>query len=136
MIYNSLNNGLFRDKLKMGEVSSLFKSEDPFIKKNYRPITVLLAISKVYERIIIDQIISFMEPVISIHHCGFCKGYSTQHALMRFVEKCREILYKIGHAGALLMDFCKAFDCLDHDLRIVKLQTYGFSKSALALINS
>ena len=54
LINNSLNTGVFPDKLKMGEVSSFFKNEDPFNKKNYRPITVLPAVSKVYERIIQD----------------------------------------------------------------------------------
>ena len=83
LINNSLNTGVFPDELKMGEISSLFKSEDSL--KNYRPITVLPAVSKVYERIIQDQIIPFMEPVMSIYLCGFRKGYSTQHALMRLI---------------------------------------------------
>ena len=75
-----------------------------------------------------------MEPVMSVYLCGFRKGYSTQHALMRLIEKCREFLDKHGHAGALLMDLSKAFDCLDHDLLIAKLHAYGFGRSALALI--
>ena len=66
LINNSLNTGVFPDELKMGEISSLFKSEDSFIKKNYTPITVLPAVSKVYERSIQDQIIPFMEPVTYI----------------------------------------------------------------------
>ena len=82
LINNSLITGVFPDELKMGEISSLFKSEDSFIKKNYRPITVLPAVSEVYERIMQDQIIPFMEPLMSIYLCGFRKGYSTQHALM------------------------------------------------------
>ena len=136
LINSSLNNSVFPSTLKMGEVSSLLKSKDPFIKKNYRPIIVLPEVSKVYERIMQDQIISFMEPVISIYLCGFRKGYSTQHALMRLIEKCKETLDKNGHAGALLMDLSKAFDCLDHDLLIAKLHAYGFSRAALALIYS
>ena len=135
LINNSLNTGVFPDKLKMGKVSSLFKNEDPFTKKNYRPITVLPAVSKVYERIIQDQIIPFMEPVMSMYLCGFCKGYSTQHALMRLIdEKCREFLDKHGHTGALLMDLSKAFDCLDHDLLVAKLHAYGFGRSVLTFI--
>ena len=55
---------------------------------------------------------------------------------MRLIEKCREFLDKNGHAGALLMDLSKAFDCLDHDLLIAKLHAYGFSRSALELIYS
>ena len=136
MINSSLNNSVFPSKLKMGEVSSLFKSKDPFIKKSYRPIAVLPAVFKVYERILQDQIISFVEPVISIYLCGFRKGYSTKHALMRLIEKCKETLDKNGHAGTLLMDLSKAFDCLDHDLLIAKLHAYRFSRTALALIYS
>ena len=136
LINASLNTGVFPDELKMGEISSLFKSEDSFIKKNYRPITVLPAVSKVYERIIQDQIIPFMEPVMSLYLCGFRKGYSTQHALMRLIEKCKEFLDQNGHAGALLMDLSMAFDCLDHDLLIAKLHAYCFSRSALELVYS
>ena len=56
--------------------------------------------------------------------------------LMRLIEKCREFLDKNGHAGALLMDLSKAFDCIDHDLLIAKLHAYGFSRSILELIYS
>ena len=117
----------------MREVSSLFSSEDPFIK-NFRPITVLPAVSKLYERIMQDQITSFMEPLISIHLCGFRKGYNTQHTLIRRTEQCREFLKKNGHAGTLLMGLSKAFDSLDHDLRIAKIHACGLSRSALPLI--
>ena len=51
LINDSLNTGVFPDKLKLGEVSSLFKSEGPFNKKNYWPITVFPAVSKVYEEL-------------------------------------------------------------------------------------
>ena len=68
----SLNTGVFPDELKKGEVSSLLKGEDPFIKKNNRPITVLPVVSKVYKRIVKDQAISSMEPVMFIYLCGFC----------------------------------------------------------------
>ena len=73
---------------------------------------------------------------MSIYLCGFRKGYSTQYALMKLIEKCREFLDKNGHAGALLMDLSKAFDCLDHDLLIAKLHAYGFSRSALEVVYS
>ncbi len=59
----------------MGKILLLFKSEDSFIKKNYRPIIVLPTVSKVYERIIQDRIVPFMEPVMSICLIGFRKGY-------------------------------------------------------------
>ena len=82
-IFNSnLSECYFPKELKAGEITSLFKSLDVFIKKNYRPITVLSSASKSYERVLESQIkhhaLSFLSPLL----CGFRDGYGTQHALL------------------------------------------------------
>ena len=118
----------------MGEILSLLKSEDSFIKKNYRPITVLPAVSKVYERIIQDQIIPFMEPVMSIYLRGFRKGYSTQHALMRLVENAGSFLIKMVMQVRFLWIFLRHL--IAWIMIIAKFHAYGFSRSALELIYS
>ena len=131
-----IKNGQFPDELKEGDVSSLFKKNDPTSKVTYRPIIMLPATSKIFERLMNNQIKQFSEHFLSPLLCGFRPGYSTQHALLRFVETFKESLDKKCFAGAVLMDFSKAFDSLNHELLIAKLDSYGFSNSALKLMFS
>ena len=68
--------------------------------------------------------------------CGFSKGYSTQHPLIRLIEKFRSALDNGEDIALLLMDLSKAYGCLDHNLIIAKLITNGFSMKAVLLIPS
>ena len=68
--------------------------------------------------------------------CGYRKGYSAQYALCSLIENWKKSLDKKGYAGAILMDLSKAFDTINHELLLAKLHAYGFSKSALKLIQS
>ena len=72
-------NGYFPDDLKLAEVSSIFKKNDDLDKENYRPVSVLLNVSKVFERIIYSQIDAFMQDKLSNLLTGFRKNHSTQH---------------------------------------------------------
>ena len=90
--------------LKRGEVTCVFKANDQVTKSNYRPITVLSAAAKVYERLMSEQMAAYSETFLSPYFRGFRKGYNTQQALVRFVEKCKSVLDKKGFAGAMLMD--------------------------------
>ena len=66
----------------------------------------------------------------------FRKGHSTQHPLIEMIEKWRKALDKGHNAAAVLTDLSKAFDCMNHELLIAKLEAYGLSKSALNLVYS
>ena len=79
---------------------------------------------------------TFVTSFLSNFLCGFRKRYNTQHALLNLIEKCKRVLDKKGYAGAILMDLSKAFDCLDHELLLAKLDAYGYSKNALRFIYS
>ena len=92
--------------------------------------------SKVFERIMEQQIAPYMEEFMSPYLCGFRKGFSTQHALIALIEKWKSSLDQKGYAGSILMDLSKAFDTLDYDLLLAKLHAYGFDKQALSMIKS
>ena len=126
----------FPNELKEADLSRLFKNDDSNYKGNFRPISVLLAASKVYERLLKDQICPYFQDKLSEILCGFREGYSTQHALIRLIEKWRKCLDASGIVGTILMDLSKAHDCLPHDLLIAKLEAYGFDFSSLCLMYS
>ena len=77
IIDQPLQNGKFSGKLKLAEVIPLFKKADLFDKINYQPVSLLLHMSKVFERIIFNEIDKYIEPFLSNLLTGFCKNYST-----------------------------------------------------------
>ena len=134
-INNAINEGKFPNELKLADITVAFKHDDPTFKEYYRPISILEAYSKVYERILAGKINKYMHDKLSEKLCGFRKGHSTQHLLLKLVEKWRKTLDNKGKIGTILMDLSKAFDSLPHDLLLAKLEAYGFSLSALMLMN-
>ena len=83
-----------------------------------------------------NQMYPYLNQIFSKYQCGFRKGYNAQHCLMAMIEKWRKFLDIGGHAGGLLTDLSKAFDCIDHELLIAKLHAYGFDTDALNFIYS
>ena len=83
-----------------------------------------------------NQMYPYLNQIFSKYQCGFRKGYNAQHCLMAMIEKWRKFIDIGGHADALLTDLSKAFDCIDHELLIVKLHAYGFDNDALKFIYS
>ena len=135
-INNSLKESTFPDELKQSEVIPVYKKLDPLQKENYRPVSLLPHISKVFERVIYNQINSFMENKISKCVTGFRKSHGTQHSLVVMLEKWKKALDKEENMSAIFMDLSKAFDTINHGLVLAKLKTYGFSKQALSFMCS
>ena len=131
-IYECISTKLFPDELKVSNVIPVLKKEDPNNKANYRLISLLPIISKIFERVLFEQIEDFSEK-ISPKSCGFRKSHSTQHALLNLLKNWQKTLDKSGVIG--LMNLSKAYDCLPHDLLIDKVAAYGFEDSATSLIS-
>ena len=105
-------------------------------KENYRPVSILPITSKIFEKIISKQIANFMNPLLSEYKCGFRRGFTTQNFLLAILGKGKSSVDKGKVLGVVLTDLSKAFDCLSHELIIAKLNAYGFSLSALKLMQS
>ena len=131
-----LKTGNFPDNLKLADIIPVFKKKNPLHKVNYRPVSVLPSISKVFEKLMQKQISGSINNYLSPYLCGYRKGFSSQQALMSLIENWERVLGKKDFGGAVLMDLSKAFGTNKHDLLIAKLYAYGFSKESLKLLHS
>ena len=120
--------------MKLASITPVFKENVCTSKNNYRPVSVLLAISKIFEHIICNQLSASFEEIFSKFQCGFRKNYSTQHCLLMMLESWKEAANKNKAFGALMADLSNAFDCLSHDLLIAKLHACRIEYSSLKLL--
>ena len=132
----SVEECFFPMDLKYANVTPIFKKGDSTNKENYRPISILPHISKIFERILFQQISSYVSSILSPYLCGFRKGYNAQHALLRLKKKMNISLDRKENIGLFMMDLSKAFDCIPHDLLVAKLHAYNFDKNCLKLVYS
>ena len=123
-------------RLKLAEVTPVCKKKDPFNKENYHPVSVLLHVSKNFEKIFHEQISSYMEPRFSHLLCGLRKNHNSQHSLLEMLEKWKLVLDKGYNLGTIFLDLSEAFDRLNRELLLAKLNAYGFSENAIAYIKS
>ena len=123
----------FPDELKVADVIPVFEKEDWNNKANYRPISLLPIISKIFERVFFEQVEKLSEKILSLKLRDFRKDHSTLHTLLDLLKNWQKTLGKSGVIGTVLMDLSKACDYLPHDLLIAKLAAYGFEDSATSL---
>ena len=103
---------------------------------NFRLVSVLNTFSKVYERVIKDQIVCGMEKYLSPFLSAYRKSYSSQNILISLIEEWRKKLDNNFVVEAVLTDLSKAFNCMPHDILIAKLSAYDLSDEALSYIYS
>ena len=138
VLHNDINlnieNGSFPVNLKNADVTPIFKKLERILKTNYRGISILPTLSKIYEKIFYQQIYEYFVNIFSTYLGGFRKGHSTQHCLLYMLENLKKAMDNGLSTGILLTDLTKAFDCISHGLLIAKFHAYGFSYSSLKLI--
>ena len=135
-INDCLLKGSFPDSLKLANVTPVHKKDESTDKENYRAVSVLPLLSKIFERLVYDQLNEYLDQYLNSLLCGFRKAHFTQHALFRLLQEWQNELDKSGFVGTILMDLSKAYDCLPHDLLIAKFEAYGIGKLGLNLLLS
>ncbi|KAL5249657.1 hypothetical protein ACHWQZ_G018500 [Mnemiopsis leidyi] len=127
VINTSFSSGVFPSALKIAKVIPIHKGGSKTEVSNYRPISLLGSMSKVYEKLMHSRVLDFLDKNNSLfeNQYGFRPGRSCEHALLNAQNSILHSLNKNQVSLLLLLDYSKAFDLLDHETLLRKLEHYG-----------
>ena len=134
----SLDQGYFPSELKLAKIIPLFKSNDPSMFNNYRPISLLSVFSKILEKIMYDRLYDYLVTlqILYAFQFGFQKNKSTYMALISLTDKLIQALDNGNVCVGIFIDFRKAFDTVNHDILLDKLHYYGIRGTAHSWFHS
>ena len=114
LINSCMRSNTFPVSMKYAELSPIYKKSDSMFKGNFRPVSILTSLSKLYESVMNDQLVEYFSPILNRLLSAYRKGYSCQSILLKCIEDWKDKLAKNNFMGVLFMDLSKAFDCLPH----------------------
>ena len=129
----SFETGIFPSALKLVKVIPVFKNKGSNQDyNNYRPISLLSNVDKIFEKLVHRRIVSFLDKYDAIYQkqFGFRKQHSTAHTLISLTEEIRRALDKGQFSCGVFIDLQKAFDTVDHTILLNKLKHYGIRGKA------
>ena len=138
IINMSLNQGVVPDAIKVARVVPIYKAGDHKQIVNYRPVSVLTCLSKVFERLVYNRLIGFIDrySIFNEGQFGFRKRHSTEQAVCMLIDKICKSMDKGNNFVGVFLDLSKAFDTVDHVILLSKLEHYGIRGNLLVWITS
>ena len=133
LINESFLTGIFPEQLKIAKVIPIFKKGLKTKKSNYRPISLLSNFSKIFEKVMQKRLNNFLEicEVLFCMQFGFRSGHSTDHALITLTESIKSTLDNNKFGCGIFIDLQKAFDTVNHEILLSKLEYCGIRGIAL-----
>ena len=127
-LYNwSFQCGIVPDKFKVARVIPIFKSGDQTCLGNYRPISLLSLFNKILEKLMYRRLISYIEKknILFQNQFGFQGKHSTTQAVILMTDRIQKAIEDKQYSCGIFLDFSKAFDTVDHQILLHKLEAYG-----------
>ena len=133
IINRSMATGKVPNTFKVARITPIHKAGDKRLATNYRPISILPIFSKLLEGIVYDRLYNYVisNKILSESQFGFQKGKSTLSALIQIVDNIQQALDNQNHTLAVFIDLKKAFDTVQHEILLKKLEKYGIRGIAL-----
>ena len=137
LVNRSMGTGYVPNCLKIGKQTPVHKGGELKIS-NYRPITVCSSISKILEKIVRVRVMEYLKRTKILNKCqfGFRTKHSTNHAIINLTESTLDALENGLKVGGVFLDIAKAFDTVNHDVLLRKLEYYGFRGATLMWFES
>ena len=126
----SISRNEFPLSWKIAKVVPLLKKGDPLQSKNYRPVALLPIFSKVLEKAVFLQVVKYLESnhLLNPNHHGCRQGHNTATALLQMYDQWLEEVENDMMVGVMMIDLSAAFDMVDHNILLKKLELYGMEE--------
>ena len=130
--------GVFPKCLKVARVTPIFKGGESFLPPQWQPISIVPTLSKLIEKLVCKRLNKYLtkNSILTNNQFGFRSGHSTNHAILNINEQILSNIDSNRHTLSIFLDLSKAFNCVNHEILIGKMQKYGITGTPLNFFRS